>query len=62
MLFLLQASLDGWNGIRYYRYRDLSASIYGKPGYVITIFLQQIASIGNNISKPWKARALSYAL
>lgn len=47
----LQAGLNEWNGVRYYRYRDLTASIYGRPGYIATIIMQQIASIGNNVSK-----------
>lgn len=47
----MQAGLNEWNGIRYYRYRDLSASIYGRPGFWATVIMQQIASIGNNISE-----------
>ena len=47
----MQASLNEWNGVRYYRYRDLSASIYGRPGFWATLTMQQIASIGNNISE-----------
>ena len=51
MGFSVQAGLNEWNGIRYYRYRDLSASIYGRPGFWATVIMQQIASIGNNISE-----------
>ncbi len=43
--------MNEWNGIRYYRYRDLSGSIFGRPGFWATVVMQQIASIGNNISK-----------
>lgn len=46
-----QAGLNEWNGIRYYRYRDLTQSIYGRPGFWATLVMQQIASIGNNISE-----------
>jgi len=44
------AGLNEWNGIRYYRYRDLSASILGRKGWWATLIMQQIASIGNNLS------------
>ena len=47
----MQASLNEWNGVRYFRYRDLSASIYGRKGFWATLTMQQIASIGNNISE-----------
>ena len=32
------------------RYRDLSYSIWGPFGFYATIFFQQVASIGNNIT------------
>ena len=47
---ILLSSLDQWDGERYVRYRDLSASIWGPWGYYGTVIFQQIASIGNNIS------------
>lgn len=47
---LLLASLNGWDGNRYLRYRDLSYSIWGPFGFYATVFFQQVASIGNNIT------------
>lgn len=47
---LLLASLNGWDGNRYLRYRDLSYSIWGPFGFYSTILFQQVASIGNNIT------------
>lgn len=47
---ILLASLSGWNGVRYVRYRDLARSIGGPWASASVVLFQQIASLGNNIT------------
>ena len=48
---MVQAGVNERNGIRQIRYHDLSGSILGRKRYRATAVMQQIASIGNNISE-----------
>eukprot|EP00879_Flechtneria_rotunda_P027815 GHRR01029817.1.p1 GENE.GHRR01029817.1~~GHRR01029817.1.p1 ORF type:complete len:318 (+),score=90.78 GHRR01029817.1:170-1123(+) len=47
---ILLASLHEYGGVRHTRYKDLAGAILGKWGVWSTVFFQQVASLGNNIT------------
>uniref|UniRef100_A0A383VUM2 Amino acid transporter transmembrane domain-containing protein n=2 Tax=Tetradesmus obliquus TaxID=3088 RepID=A0A383VUM2_TETOB len=47
---LLLASLHEYGGTRHTRYKDLAGAILGRWGLFSTVFFQQVASLGNNIT------------
>mmetsp|Transcript_18977 Transcript_18977/g.57315 ORF Transcript_18977/g.57315 Transcript_18977/m.57315 type:complete len:529 (-) Transcript_18977:969-2555(-) len=47
---MLGATLHQTVVIRHCRYRDLARSIYGRQGYNVVFVLQQLGSLGNNVT------------